>query len=156
MGYSYTAEQWERRNSSRWTMWQAVLAPLQMLVMVASAVMILRYLHTGSGFALANASVIAKLIVLTLIMTTGALWEHDVYGKYLFAPQFFWEDVGSSIVCVLHASYPIAALLGASEHTLAVVILFAYLSYCVNAAQYLIKLRRTRRQRSALRAAQRA
>jgi len=150
MSFAYTPDQWARRNRSRWTRWQAVLAPIQLLVVVASAVLVIRYLLSGQGFAVANSSVILKLLILGLIMTTGALWEHDVYGKYLFAPQFFWEDVGSSVVCLL---YPLAALFGAAEHTLAWLILAAYVSYALNAAQYLVKLRRSRLHRASLAAA---
>ena len=29
------------------------------------------------------------------IMVTGAIWEKVVFGQYLFAPAFFWEDVFS-------------------------------------------------------------
>ena len=28
-------------------------------------------------------------------MVTGAIWEKVVFGRYLFAPAFFWEDVVS-------------------------------------------------------------
>ena len=150
MGFDYTPDQRARRNGSRWSRWQAVLAPIQMLVVLASAILVIRYLLLGQGFALTNASVILKLLILAAIMTTGALWEHDVYGKYLIAPQFFWEDMGSSIVCLLHLLYPLAALLGAAEHTLALLILAAYVSYALNAAQYLVKLRRSRLHRAVL------
>ena len=101
----YTAEQRERRNSSRWTLVQGILAPLQFLVFIVSAVLLARYLLTGEGFEIAAASVVIKTLFLYAIMYTGALWEHDVYGQYLFAPAFYWEDVVSMLVIALHSLY---------------------------------------------------
>ena len=101
----YTPAQRERRNRSRWTLVQGVLAPLQFLVFLVSAVLLGRYLLTGEGLHLAAASVVLKTLFLYAIMYTGALWEHDVYGQYLFAPAFFWEDVVSMVVIALHTLY---------------------------------------------------
>ena len=80
-------------------------------------------------------------------MITGSLWEHDVFGKYLFARAFFWEDVVSMLVLALHTAYLIALLggwLGSRE--LMLLALAAYFSYVVNATQFVIKLRMARRQ----------
>ena len=35
-------------------------------------------------------------------MITGAVWEKVVFGQYLFAPAFLWEDVFSFAVIALH------------------------------------------------------
>ena len=50
---------------------------------------------TGDGLFAANVSIVVKTLLLYTIMVTGSLWEKDVFGKYLFAPAFFWEDVVS-------------------------------------------------------------
>ena len=48
-------------------------------------------------------------------MITGCIWERDVFGRYLFAAAFFWEDVVSMLVLALHTAY-IGALLFGSLH----------------------------------------
>ena len=94
----YTSEQRSRRDASAWTMVQGILAPLQFLVFLISLGLVLRYLFTGAGLEAATISVIIKTVVLYTIMVTGAIWEKVVFGKYLFADAFFWEDVVSMLV----------------------------------------------------------
>ncbi len=143
----YSADQRSRRDASRWTLVQGILAPLQFLVFLASLILVLRYLATGAGWPLAAASIVLKTAVLYTIMVTGSRWEHDVFGRYLFAPAFFWEDVVSLLVLALHTVY----VAGLSWHwmparELAWVALAAYALYLVNAGQFLHKLRQARRQ----------
>lgn len=147
----YTAQERRRRDASPWTRVQAVLAPLQFLVFLISLALVLRYLHSGIGFAAATVSVVAKTGLLYAIMITGSLWEHDVYGRYLFAPAFFWEDVVSMLVLALHSAYLVALCVHALEpQALMLLALLAYASYVVNAAQFLIKFGMARRQRGPL------
>jgi 3-vinyl bacteriochlorophyllide hydratase len=89
--------------------------------------------------------VLVKTALLYAIMITGSLWEHDVFGKFLFAKPFFWEDVVSMLVIALHSAY-VAALLGGwlSARALMLLALAAYASYLVNAAQFLLKFRAAR------------
>ena len=143
----YTPAQRARRDASRWTLVQGVLAPLQFLVMIVSTVLVVRSLRTGDGLFLADASVVLKTLTLYAIMVTGSLWEKDVFGKYLFAGPFFWEDVVSMGVIALHTLY-MAALFGdfLSPQGRLVVALVAYAVYTVNAGQFLLKLRRARLQ----------
>jgi 3-vinyl bacteriochlorophyllide hydratase len=141
----YTAEQRERRDQSRWTLVQGILAPLQFLVFLISLGLVLRFLMTGEGFAAATASVIIKTFVLYTIMITGSLWEHDVYGRYLFAPAFYWEDMVSMLVLALHTAYLVTLLLPAVSAVAQMgLALAAYAAYVVNAAQFVIKLRHAR------------
>lgn len=143
----YTAAQRQRRDASRWTLVQGILAPLQLLVMLASAALLVRYLSTGEGWTAAAASVVLKTAFLYAIMITGALWEKDVFGVYLFAPAFFWEDVGSFAAIALHTAYLVGlALPFASHRGLAWLALAAYAAYAVNATQFLLKLRAARLQ----------
>lgn len=113
--------------------------------MLGSAALILYSLRTGTAVFWADASVVLKTFLLLTIMVTGSLWEHDVFGKYLFAHAFFWEDVVSMGVIVLHLAYMAALVggLGTTEQRL-VLALVAYAAYGVNAVQFLMKLRRAR------------
>jgi 3-vinyl bacteriochlorophyllide hydratase len=146
-GGLYTAEERRRRDASPWTIVQGILAPLQFLVFIISTALVWRYLATGEGAALATASVIVKTIILYTIMITGSLWERDVFGKYLFVPAFFWEDVVSMLVMALHTAYVasvVFALLPVKEQMY--LALAAYLAYVINAAQFLWKFRLARRE----------
>ena len=140
----YTPEQRARRDATRWTVVQGVLAPVQFLVFGVSLALVLRFLWTGEGYALATGSVILKTAILYAIMVTGAMWEKVVFGRYLLAPAFFWEDVVSFGVIALHTLYLLALALGWSAEAQMTVALAAYAAYVVNAAQFLRKLRLAR------------
>ena len=141
----YTPAERARRDASIWTLVQGVLAPLQFLVFLASLALVLRYLFTGEGYALANASVVFKTLVLYTIMVTGSIWEKVVFGKWLFAPAFFWEDVFSMLVLALHTAYLVALFSGALDaRGLMLLALAAYATYVINAAQFIVKLRMAR------------
>lgn len=147
----YTEAERRRRDSSPWTLVQGVLAPLQFIVFLVSLALVLRTLMTGEGALAAHLSVIVKTFVLYTIMVTGSLWEKDVFGKYLFAPAFFWEDAVSFIVIGLHTAYLICLFTQAiSEHSLFLLALLAYAFYVVNAGQFLFKLRTARLERGAI------
>jgi 3-vinyl bacteriochlorophyllide hydratase len=143
----YSAAERARRDATRWTLVQAVLAPLQFVVFGVSLALVLRYLFTGQGLEAARASFVLKTALLYTIMVTGSVWEKRVFGRWLFAPAFFWEDVVSMVVLALHTAC-LAAMgggwLGArGQMALA---LAAYLAYVVNAAQFVWKLRAARLQ----------
>ena len=143
----YSHEERLRRDASRWTLVQGVLAPLQFVVFLISTWLVWRYLATGEGAGIAAASVVLKTFILYSIMVTGSLWEHDVFGRYLFARAFFWEDVVSMLVMALHTAYLICLvfdLLPVREQLY--IALAAYLTYVINAAQFLWKFRLARRQ----------
>ena len=145
----YTDAQRKRRDSSPWTLVQGILAPLQFLVFLVSLGLVLRTLITDEGAGMANASVILKTMLLYTIMVTGSLWEKDVFGKYLFAPAFFWEDVVSFGVIALHTAYLVCLLQGwLSESGLMWLALVAYAAYVTNATQFLLKLRAARLQQA--------
>ena len=104
----YTAEEKKRRDETIWTLVQGVLAPLQFFVFLVSTYLVIRYLNTGEGYQIATISVIFKTSILMLIMVTGAIWEKVVFGQYLLAPAFFWEDIVSFFVIFLHIAYVLA------------------------------------------------
>ena len=143
----YTEAERQRRDSTIWTLVQGVLAPVQFLVFLVSLGLVLRYLLTGQGYDLATLSIVVKTGFLFLIMVTGAIWEKVVFGQYLFAPAFFWEDVFSFAVIALHSAY-ILALYTASlaPVDLMILALAAYAAYVINAGQFLLKLRAARLQ----------
>ena len=141
----YTADERLRRDASPWTLVQGILAPIQFLVFLISAALVIRFLVTGDGLAAATASVVVKTLVLYTIMITGCIWERAVFGRYLFAPAFFWEDFVSMFVLALHTAY-LATLLTGTVHARyqMYLALLAYSTYVLNAAQFIIKLRRAR------------
>ena len=141
----YTVEQRQRRDASVWTLVQGVLAPIQFLVFLISLALVLRFLATGEAQSLAIASVVVKTITLYTIMVTGCIWEKVVFDCYLFAPAFYWEDVFSMLVLVLHTAYLVALFTGVmSTDSLMYLALAAYATYVVNAAQFIFKLRAAR------------
>ncbi|MEH6775540.1 MAG: 2-vinyl bacteriochlorophyllide hydratase, partial [Cereibacter changlensis] len=86
-----------------------------------------------------------KTALLYLIMVTGAIWEKTVFGQYLFAPAFFWEDVFSFAVIALHTAYLWALFSGSvSPAGQMVIVLAAYATYVINAGQFLWKMRLAR------------
>jgi 3-vinyl bacteriochlorophyllide hydratase len=143
----YTPEQRARRDETAWTLVQGVLAPLQFAVFIVSVALVVRYLATGEGLFIANVSIVLKTLVLYVIMVTGAIWEKVVFGQYLFARPFFWEDVFSMAVISLHTLYLWALLTGNVGPTGQMLIaLAAYATYVINAGQFLWKLRMARLQ----------
>jgi 3-vinyl bacteriochlorophyllide hydratase len=146
-GGLYTPEQRARRDGTVWTLVQGVLAPLQFLVFAVSLALVVRYLVTGAGYEAATVSILIKTGFLYAIMVTGAIWEKIVFGQYLFAPAFFWEDVFSFGVIALHTAYVWALWTGALGPTGEMwIALAAYAAYVVNAGQFLWKLRLARLQ----------
>ncbi len=146
----YTPEERERRDRTIWTPVQGILAPFQFLVFLISLGLVVYYLTTGNGFALATASIVFKTLVLYVIMITGSIWEKVVFGKWLFVPAFFWEDVFSMLVLALHTAYLAAVFFGwGTAQDQMILALAAYATYVINAAQFLLKLRAARREQPA-------
>jgi 3-vinyl bacteriochlorophyllide hydratase len=142
----YTPEQRLRRDATKWTLVQGILAPIQFAVFLISLFLVTRYLSTGDGFTAATASIVLKTVLLYAIMVTGSIWEREVFGCYLFAPAFFWEDVFSFLVLGLHTAYLIALFAGlGTPRQQMLLALAAYASYFVNATQFILKLRAARR-----------
>lgn len=143
----YTPEERARRDATKWTLVQGILAPLQFAVFAVSLMLVLRYLWTGAGYEAATISIVLKTAILYTIMVTGAIWEKVVFGQYLFAPAFFWEDVFSFGVIALHTLYLYGLFAGTmGPEQLMWVALAAYAAYVINAGQFLWKLRMARLQ----------
>ena len=141
-GALYSTEERKRRDESVWTLVQGVLAPVQFLVFLVSLTLVVRSLLTSEGAWLADASIVLKTLILYTIMVTGSIWEKVVFGKWLFAPAFFWEDVFSMLVLALHTAYLVMLLGGyGSFEARMLVALAGYAAYVINAGQFLWKLR---------------
>lgn len=141
----YTPEERARRDATVWTTVQGVLAPVQFLACAISVALVARYLWTGEGYGAATASILVKTLFLYGIMVTGAIWEKVVFGRYLFAPAFWWEDAFSMIVIALHSLYLWALFTGALSPVEQMwLALAAYAAYAINAFQFLWKLRMAR------------
>ena len=151
----YTPQERARRDATVWTLVQGLLAPVQFLVFLISLALVLRFLFTAEGHAAATASVVIKTLTLYTIMLTGCIWEKVVFGRYLFAPAFYWEDVFSMLVLALHTLYLVVVYTEAldARHQM-LLALAAYATYVINATQFLLKMRAARldheRQRSML------
>jgi 3-vinyl bacteriochlorophyllide hydratase len=141
----YTPEQRIIRDKSPWTLVQAILAPLQFVIFAISLGLVARFLATGQGYEIATASIVAKTIVLYVIMITGSIWEKVVFGEWLFVESFFWEDVFSMLVLGLQTLYLFSLIFGwwtpREQMWIAVA---AYVTYVINAAQFIWKLRMAR------------
>jgi 3-vinyl bacteriochlorophyllide hydratase len=143
----YTEEERARRDASPWTLVQGILAPVQFLIFGVSLILVLRFLATSQGENAANLSVVAKTMALYAIMITGSIWEKQVFGKWLFAESFWWEDFFSMFVIALHTAYLVALWQGwGSPQDRMMIALAAYATYAINAAQFLLKLRAARLQ----------
>ena len=141
----YTPAERARRDATVWTLVQGILAPLQFLAFAISLCLVINFLLNGVGFTAATVSVVIKTSLLYAIMVTGAVWEKVVFGRYLFAPSFFWEDVVSMLVMALHTAYVVMWLVGWGTPTEQMwVALAAYASYVVNALQFLLKFQAAR------------
>ncbi|RGP41316.1 2-vinyl bacteriochlorophyllide hydratase [Altererythrobacter insulae] len=146
-GALYTVEERRRRDESGWTLVQGILAPIQFLVFLISLGLVARYMFSGEGAWAADVSIVAKTLILYTIMITGSIWEKVVFGKWLFARPFFWEDVFSMLVLALHTAYLLMLFAGVgSVKERMLVALAAYAAYVINAGQFLMKLRAARLQ----------
>jgi len=141
----YTPDERRRRDATPWTLVQGILAPLQFLAFAASLGLVIRFMMTGEGYGVATVSILIKTILLYTIMITGSIWEKVVFGKWLFARAFFWEDAFSMLVLGLQTAYLLSLIFGwgdaRQQMTIAIA---AYAVYVINAAQFLLKLRAAR------------
>ncbi len=142
----YTPEERVRRDHSGWTLVQGILAPVQFAIFLVSLGLVVNFLLTGDGLAAATWSVVVKTLALYAIMITGCIWEKAVFGRWLFAPAFFWEDVFSMLVLALHTAYLWVVFAGIGDGRAQMMLaLAAYAAYVFNAAQFVLKLRAARR-----------
>ena len=148
----YTPEQLARREASPWTRVQIMLAPIQFLAFIISFILVVRYLMTGEGYTIATISVWVKIALIWALTITGMLWEKDMYDHYFMAKEFFWEDLGNLIAILTHNAYFVVQWLHWDERSVMWVMVFAYITYLINAMQFILKGIRSVRQRRQLKA----
>ncbi|NWJ53149.1 MAG: 2-vinyl bacteriochlorophyllide hydratase [Bacteroidetes bacterium] len=140
----YSAEQMERKAKSKWTIVQYIGAPIQVLILFISLGFVIYTLTTDKLFDVTNFTIIFKTAFLYFMFITGMFWEKEVIGAYYLSREFFWEDVVSTIVLILHTLYVMALVTGVDHKALLILILVAYFTVLVNAIQYIIKALKNR------------
>jgi len=130
----------ERRDTSVWTRIHPIFAIGQLGVFIVSVALFALYAVHLVPFAAVYLSVLLKIALMIGAIVTGSLWEHDVFGEWWFAEEFFVEDVMTVNVFLLHVAVVVMFFrmpdqLGAVAGMLA----FAYVIYTINVGQYLIQ-----------------
>ena len=144
----YSLQERIRRDKTIWTLVQGILAPIQFLVFLVSLFFVIRFLITGLGYEIATVSIVIKTIILYIIMVTGAIWEKTVFGQYLLAKSFFWEDIVSFFVIAFHSLYIFVLFTDYLNHYYLITIaLIAYFIYLINAIQFLLKFKLAKKAR---------
>jgi 3-vinyl bacteriochlorophyllide hydratase len=130
----------ERRDASIWTRIHPVFAIGQLGVFLVSVVLLVLYVAHVVPFAPVYLSVLLKIVFMLGAIVTGSLWEHDVFGEWWFAAEFFVEDVMTLNVFLLHVGV-VVLFFTLPEHPGAVLglLVFAYVIYAINVAQYILQ-----------------
>ncbi len=134
---SFTSVQ-ERRDASKWTRIHPIFAIGQLGVFLVSVVLLALYAAHLVPFAAVYLSVLLKIVLMAGAVVTGSLWEHDVFGEWWFAEEFFVEDVMTLNVFLLHIA--VVVMYFTMPHQLGAVaglLVFAYVIYAINVAQYI-------------------
>ncbi|NTU84724.1 MAG: 2-vinyl bacteriochlorophyllide hydratase, partial [Chloroflexales bacterium] len=66
----YTPDQLRRREASRWTKVQIILAPIQFVAFIISFALVIHYLVTGEGYIAATISVWVKISLIWALTIT--------------------------------------------------------------------------------------
>ena len=130
----------ERRAASVWTRVHPVFALAQLFVFLVSVSLLAAYLLHAVPYAAVHVSVLVKIGLMIGAVVTGALWEHDVYGRWWFAQEFIIEDTMTANVFALHVAYLVVAYAWPANGTATLSILgVAYGVYALNVAQYVVQ-----------------
>lgn len=109
----------------------------QLGVFVVSVLLLGLYAFHLVPFAAVYVSVLLKIALMIGAIVTGSLWEHDVFGEWWFAEEFFVEDVMTLNVFLLHIAVVVAFFsLPGAPGAVSGLLAFAYLIYAINVAQY--------------------
>jgi 3-vinyl bacteriochlorophyllide hydratase len=138
----YTPEQLAKRNASIWTEIQILLAPVQFVIFLTGIALNTLYANNviHIEFYWISVALLFKTLFFVVLFITGMFFEKDLFGHWVFSKEFFWEDVGSSIATVFHFLFFVLAWKGFPENVLVVGAYMAYLSYIINALQYLARI----------------
>ncbi|MEI8032469.1 MAG: 2-vinyl bacteriochlorophyllide hydratase [Chlorobiaceae bacterium] len=138
----YTPEQLAKRNASVWTEIQIMLAPVQFIIFLTGVVLNTVYASNPAAidFFWISMALLFKTLFFVILFVTGMYFEKEIFGKWIFSKEFFWEDVGSSVATFFHFLYFVLAWKGYADNQLVVWAYIAYLSYIGNAIQYLVRI----------------
>jgi len=67
-------------------------------------------------------------------------FEKEIFNQWVYSKDFLWEDIGSTVAALFHLLYFVMAYLGYSQEVLIKEAYLAYLSYILNAMQYLVRI----------------
>jgi len=127
-----------RRAASTWTRIHPIFALGQLGAFVVSVGFLAAYWLGWVNFAAVHESVLIKIALMIGAIVTGVLWEHDVFGWYWFAPEFFFEDAMTVNVFLLHLGYLAVVYTEPGNPNKALLMLsIAYIVYVGNVAQYI-------------------
>ncbi|MCF8215241.1 MAG: 2-vinyl bacteriochlorophyllide hydratase [Chlorobium sp.] len=138
----YTPEQLAKRNASIWTDIQIILAPIQFLVFIVGVSITALYANSLfiSSFYWVSVAILFKTLFFALLFITGMFFEKEIFNKWVYSKEFLWEDIGSTIAAGFHLLYFVLAYLGYPEDVLIWEAFLAYLTYVLNALQYLVRI----------------
>ncbi len=138
----YTPEQLAKRNASVWTEIQILLAPVQFVIFLTGIGLNALYASNPDSidFFWISVAILFKTLFFVILFITGMFFEKDIFGKWVFSKEFFWEDVGSSVATFFHFLYFVLAWKGYPDGTLVIWATVAYSSYIINAVQYLVRI----------------
>lgn len=138
----YTPEQLAKRNASVWTEIQILLAPVQFVIFLTGIGLNALYASNPASidFFWISVAILFKTLFFVILFITGMFFEKDIFGKWVFSKEFFWEDVGSSVATFFHFLYFVLAWKGYPDDTLVIWATVAYSSYIINAVQYLVRI----------------
>jgi 3-vinyl bacteriochlorophyllide hydratase len=127
-----------RRTASVWTRIHPIFALGQLGAFVVSVGFLGAYFAGWVTFATVHESVLIKIALMIGAIVSGAFWEHDVFGPYWFAPEFFFEDAMTVNVFLLHLGYLAIVYTQPWDSSKAVLMLcLAYVVYLANVVQYI-------------------
>jgi 3-vinyl bacteriochlorophyllide hydratase len=127
-----------KRSKSVWTIVHPLFAIGQLFAFFVSVGMLAAYFRGAVDFHAVHISVLVKIGLMVGAVVTGALWEHDVFGYYWFAPDFLFEDVMTLVVFIFQLSYLAMVLFHPSDMSAILMMLIcAYIVYAGNVAQYI-------------------
>ena len=138
----YTPEQLIKRNASVWTDVQIILAPIQFIIFLIGVTLntiVAKNLMVIDLYWI-SVALLFKTIFLALLFITGMFFEKELFDEWIYSKEFFWEDIGSTIAVFFHLLYFVLAWLAVSQQTLLMAAYIAYLTYLLNALQYLTRI----------------
>jgi 3-vinyl bacteriochlorophyllide hydratase len=138
----YTPEQLAKRNASVWTDVQIILAPIQFFIFLGGVTLntLFAYHIANIEFYWISTAILFKTIFFALLFITGMYFEKEIFDHWVYTKEFLWEDVGSTVAAFFHLLYFVMAWMGYPPEVLVIEAYIAYLTYVLNALQYLVRI----------------